>query len=103
MKEFKALTVTQLELLEVKVIQIRTVLNQAQDLQNQAQDLQRKNAGRIERMKTELGIPAKEAKGWRFSKDGKKFEREKQIKKKLPGRNAGKGKGKAKDKDNGKK
>jgi len=74
MKEFKALTESQLELLQTKVRQIEVVLNQAQALQNQ-------NAARVERMKAELAIPAKEAKEWQFSKDGKKFEREKKIKK----------------------
>ena len=74
MKEFKALTESQLELLQTKVQQIQGVLNQAQALQNQ-------NAARVERMKAELAIPAKEAKEWQFSKDGKKFEREKKIKK----------------------
>jgi len=74
MKEFKALTESQLELLQTKVQQIQAVLKQAQVLQNQ-------NAARVERMKAELAIPAKEAKEWQFSKDGKKFEREKKIKK----------------------
>ncbi len=74
MKEFKELTESQLELLQTKVRQIEVVLNQAQALQNQ-------NAARVERMKAELAIPAKEAKEWQFSKDGKKFEREKKIKK----------------------
>ena len=74
MKEFKALTESQLELLETKVQQIQVVLNQAQALQNQ-------NAARVERMKTELAIPQEEAKEWRISKDGKGFEREKKIKK----------------------
>jgi len=74
MKEFKALTESQLELLQTKVRQIEVVLNQAQALQNQ-------NAARVERMKAELAIPQAEAKEWRMSKDGKGFEREKKIKK----------------------
>ena len=74
MKEFKELTESQLELLQTKVQQIQNLMQQAQALQNQ-------NAARVERMKTELAIPAKEAKEWQFSKDGKKFEREKKIKK----------------------
>ena len=74
MKEFKALTESQLELLQTKVQQIQAVLKQAQVLQNQ-------NAARVERMKAELAIPAKEAKEWRISKDGKGFEREKRVKK----------------------
>ena len=74
MKEFKALTESQLELLQTKVRQIEVVLNQAQALQNQ-------NAARVERMKAELAIPQAEAKEWRMGKDGKGFEREKQVKK----------------------
>ena len=74
MKEFKALTESQLELLQTKVRQIEVVLNQAQALQNQ-------NAARVERMKAELAIPQAEAKEWRISKDGKGFEREKRVKK----------------------
>ena len=70
MKEFKALTESQLELLQTKVRQIQNLMQQAQSLQNQ-------NAARIERMKVELAIPAKEAKEWRMSKDGKGFERDK--------------------------
>ena len=73
MKEFKALTESQLELLETKVRQIDNVLNQATALQ-------RNNMARIERMKIELGIPGSEAKQWRLSNDGKNFEREKPIK-----------------------
>jgi len=65
MKEFKALTISQLELLETKVRQIDDVLNQATALQ-------RNNMERIERMKVEL---------WQLSRDGKGFEREKPIKK----------------------
>jgi len=74
MKEFKALTESQLELLETKVRQIDDVLNQATALQ-------RNNMERIERMKVELGIPEPEAKQWQLSRDGKGFEREKEIKK----------------------
>ena len=74
MKEFKELTESQLELLQTKVRQIEVVLNQAQALQNQ-------NAARVERMKAELAIPQAEAKEWRISKDGKGFEREKEVKK----------------------
>jgi len=74
MKEFKALTISQLELLETKVRQIDDVLNQATALQ-------RNNMERIERMKVELGIPEPEAKQWQLSRDGKGFEREKPIKK----------------------
>jgi len=74
MKEFKALTESQLELLQTKVQQIQNLMQQAQALQNQ-------NAARVERMKTELAIPQAEAKEWRMSKDGKGFEREKKIKK----------------------
>jgi len=74
MKEFKALTESQLELLHMKNMQI-------QDILNQATALQRNNMKRIERMKIELGIPELEAKQWRLSKDGKGFEREKPIKK----------------------
>ena len=74
MKEFKALTESQLELLETKVQQIQVVLNQAQVLQNQ-------NSVRIERMKIELDIPQQEAKEWQMGKDGKGFEREKEVKK----------------------
>ena len=77
MTEFKALTESQLELLQTKVQQIRNLMQQAQALQNQ-------NAARVERMKTELDIPAKEAKEWRISKDGKSFEREKWVKKAFP-------------------
>ena len=72
MKEFKTLTESQLELLEVKVRQIEVVLNQASVLQ-------KNNMARIERMKVELGIPQAEVKGWQLSKDGKGFEREKKI------------------------
>jgi len=74
MKEFKALTESQLELLETKVRQIDDVLNQATALQ-------RNNMERIERMKVELGIPEPEAKQWQLSRDGKGFEREKEKKK----------------------
>ena len=69
MKEFKALTESQLELLQTKVQQIQAVLNQAQVLQNQ-------NSVRIERMKIELDIPQQEAKEWQMGKDGKGFERD---------------------------
>jgi len=55
MKEFKALTESQLELLQTKVQQIQAVLKQAQVLQNQ-------NAARVERMKAELAIPARKLK-----------------------------------------
>ena len=74
MKEFKALTESQLELLQTKIRQIEVVLNQATVLQKQ-------NSARVERMKTELAIPQAEAKEWRMSKDGKGFEREKEGKK----------------------
>jgi len=74
MKEFKALTESQIELLHMKNMQVQNLLQQARTLQNQ-------NMQRIERMKTELDIPAQEAKTWQLSKDGKNFEREKQIKK----------------------
>ena len=74
MKEFKALTESQLELLQTKVQQIQNLMQQAQLLQNQ-------NAARVERMKTELAIPQAEAKEWQMSKDGKGFEREKEVKK----------------------
>ena len=77
MKEFKALTESQLELLQTKVRQIQTVLNQASALQ-------KNNMARIERMKVELGIPQQEAKEWQMGKDGKGFEREKQVKKTIP-------------------
>jgi len=74
MKESKPLSESQLELLETKSQQVRIVLNRAQDLQRQQQQ-------RIERMKIELDIPENEIKQWQVSKDGKAFEREKQIKK----------------------
>jgi len=77
MKEFKALTESQLELLQTKVQQIQNLMQQAQALQNQ-------NAARVERMKTELAIPQAEAGQWQMSKDGKGFEREKQVKKTIP-------------------
>jgi len=74
MKEFKALSESQLELLHVKNMQVQNLLQQARTLQNQ-------NMQRIERMKAELDIPESEAKTWQLSKDGKNFERDKQIKK----------------------
>lgn len=77
MKEFKALTESQLELLDVKIGQIQNTLKQIQLLQTQ-------NTERIERMKSELGIPAKESRQWQFSKNGKNFEREKPVKKTIP-------------------
>jgi len=73
MKEFKALTESQLELLHMKNMQIQDILNQAQTLQKQ-------NMARIERMKIELDILPAEINQWQFSKDGKGFEREKPIK-----------------------
>jgi len=73
-QKFKALTESQLELLQTKIRQIQNVLDQASALQ-------KNNTVRVERMKTELGIPQAEAKEWQMSKDGKGFEREKQVKK----------------------
>jgi len=83
MKEFKALTESQLELLETKIRQIDDVLNQATALQ-------RNNMERIERMKIELGVPEPEAMKWQLSRDGKGFEREKPIKKTTVKGNKGK-------------
>jgi len=74
MKEFKALSESQIELLHMKNMQVQSLLQQARTLQNQ-------NMQRIERMKVELDIPENEIKQWQLSKDGKNFEREKQIKK----------------------
>jgi len=78
MKEFKALTESQLELLEMKVAVIKEVINQSQNIMNRATALQQENSARIERMKSEPGldIPQAEAKEWRMSKDGKGFERD---------------------------
>ena len=83
MKEFKALTESQLELLEMKVAVIKEVINQSQNIMNRATALQRENSARIERMKAEPGldIPEAEAGQWQLSKDGKSFEREKWVKK----------------------
>jgi hypothetical protein len=83
MKEFKPLTESQLELLEMKVMQIQDVTNQAQNIMDQATALQKQNMNRIERMKSEPGvdIPEVEIEQWQLSKDGKNFEREKEIKK----------------------
>jgi len=74
MKEFKPLTESQIELLHVKNMQVQNLLGQARTLQNQ-------NMQRMERMKVELDIPENEAKTWQLSKDGKSFEREKEVKK----------------------
>jgi len=83
MKEFKALTESQLELLEMKVAVIKEVINQSQNIMNRATALEQENSARIERMKSEPGvdIPKDDAWKWRMSTDGKSFEREKEIKK----------------------
>ena len=78
MKEFKALTESQLELLETKVQQIQVVLNQAQVLQNQ-------NSVRIERMKIELDIPQQEAKNGRWVRMGRDLSGRNRLKR-LPSR-----------------
>jgi len=80
-KEFKPLTESQIELLHMKNMVIQEVLKRAREVANQATDMQKKNMQRMERMKVELDIPENEAKTWQMSKDGKSFEREKQIKK----------------------
>lgn len=85
MKENKALTESQLELLAIKSRQLIAFINQFESAQKEGKrrldKMEEETVNRIRVMKVEVGILEMEIDQWNLSTDGKSFWREKKVKK----------------------